>query len=1146
MASEFVHLHNHSDYSLLDGAQTVQTLVNTIDDLGMDSVALTEHGNMFSVIPYYKAAKKAGIKPIIGCETYVAVGSRFEKKPRADGGWGNNHLVLLAQNYKGYQNLMKLVTFGYLDGFYYRPRVDIDLLKEHNEGIICLSGCLKGEVTEKMLKDDRDGAKEAALRFAEIFENRFYLEVQNHGIPDEAQNIQNMKKLAGELNLPLVCTNDAHYAKHEHWEAHDVHICLGTGKDRDDPNRLRYATPEFYFKTQDQMYEMFKDVPNAIENTRKIADSIDIELPMGDYHLPNFPIPEDASDKDPDTYLQKLCETGVQNQYGDIKPELRSRLDHELKVIKKMGFAGYFLITADFVKYAKDNDIPVGPGRGSAAGSLVSYSLGITTIDPMRHNLLFERFLNPDRISMPDIDIDFCIERRGEVIDYIKDQYGEKSVTQIITFGKMKARQVIRDVGRVLGYSFGEIDRLAKLIPTTLNITLEDALKQSPDLREAGEGQYKDVIEYSKVLEGMNRHASTHAAGVVIAPGDLTDFVPLYRSPQGDVTSQYDMKGLETLGLLKLDFLGLRNLTVIDNALKLLKERGENIDIEKIPMDDAKVYKIFAKGLTIGVFQFESSGMREFLKKLKPTVIEDLIAMNALYRPGPMENIDDFISRKHGKKKIEYAHPVMEAILEETYGIIVYQEQVMQIAHEVAGFTLAEADIMRRAMGKKIKKLMDELKVKFIDGALEKHNISKKKGKEIYELIEKFAEYGFNKSHSTAYAYVAYQTAWLKTHYPAEFMSANLTSEMSNIDRVVILINECRKLKIEVDPPDVNISSTNFRPVNHKTISFGLNAIKNVGTKALDQIVESRDKHGKFDSLFDFTANVSLKSVNRKVLESLNMAGALDGLEGNRAQKYAVIETALKYGQTIQENKARNQVDLFGASSANGQDTSMVPSLPQAEEWSEAQLLEKEKEVLGMYLSGHPLLKYAEDLEEFSNFDFTEKVENQNGSKVRVGGAISDVKMHFDRKNNQMAFFKLDCLGGQAEILAFSDTFAKYKDLIKNDSVVFISGKPTDETDFSELKMIADDIVNVEKAREIYSKNVNIRIEPDQMSPTDVDALLNMAKEHVGGCGLMFHMASERGKQQRIYAHNVKVSAHSSFLKKLRDTYGKQNVWVSD
>ena len=714
MASEFVHLHNHSDYSLLDGAQTVQTLVDTIDDLGMDSVALTEHGNMFSVVPYYKSATKAGVKPIIGCETYVAIGSRFDKKPRSDGGWGNNHLVLLAQNYQGYKNLMKLVTYGYLEGFYYRPRVDIDLLKTHNEGIICLSGCLKGEITEKMLKDDWDGAKKAALRFAEIFENRFYLEVQNHGIPDEIQNIENMKKLSGELGLPLVCTNDAHYAKHEHWEAHDVHICLGTGKNRDDPNRLKYATPEFYFKTQDQMYDMFKDVPNAIENTRRIADSIEIELPIGDYHLPAFPLPQDALHQNPDDYLQSLCETGIKERYGDLTPELESRLTHELKVIKKMGFAGYFLITADFVKYAKDNAIPVGPGRGSAAGSLVSYSLDITTIDPLRHQLLFERFLNPDRISLPDIDIDFCIERRSEVIDYIKEQYGENSVTQIITFGKMKARQVIRDVGRVLGYPFGEIDKLAKMIPNTINITLKEALKQNPNLRSAAEGQYKEVIEHSKVLEGMNRHASIHAAGVVIAPGDLTDFVPLYRSPQGDVTSQYDMKGLEELGLLKLDFLGLRNLTVIDNTIRLLKEHKKEIEIEKIPLDDSKVYKLFSKGLTIGVFQFESSGMREFLKKLKPTAIEDLIAMNALYRPGPMDNIDNFIARKHGKKKIVYAHPSMEPILEETYGIIVYQEQVMQIAHEVAGFTLAEADIMRRAMGKKIKKLMDELKIKFI------------------------------------------------------------------------------------------------------------------------------------------------------------------------------------------------------------------------------------------------------------------------------------------------------------------------------------------------------------------------------------------------------------------------------------------------
>ena len=1145
MKSEFVHLHNHSDYSLLDGAQTVQTLVNTIDDLGMDSVALTEHGNMFSVIPYYKTAKKSGVKPIIGCEVYVAVGSRFDKKTTAEGGWGNNHLVLLAQNYTGYQNLMKLVTYGYLEGFYYRPRVDIDLIKKHSDGLICLSGCLKGEIPEKMIKGDWDGAKKAALRFSEIFDDRFYLEVQNHGIPDEIQNIENIKKLSNELNLPMVCTNDAHYAKHEHWEAHDVHICLGTGKDRDDPKRLRYATPEFYFKTQDQMFDMFKNVPGAIENTRKIADSIDFEIPMGDYHLPNFPIPKDAENLNADEYLKSLCVEGVQNRFGDYTPELESRLNHELGVIQKMGFAGYFLITADFVKYAKDNYIPVGPGRGSAAGSLVSYSLGITTIDPMRHNLLFERFLNPDRISMPDIDIDFCIERRGEVIDYIKNQYGENSVTQIITFGKMKARQVVRDVGRVLGYSFGETDRLAKMIPTTLNITLEEALEQSPELLAASKGEFKELLDYSKILEGMNRHASIHAAGVVIAPGELTDYVPLYRSSQGDVTSQYDMKGLEDLGLLKLDFLGLRNLTVIDNALKLIKEGGSDIDIENIPFDDQSVYKLFTKGLTIGIFQFESSGMREFLKKLKPTVIEDLIAMNALYRPGPMNNIDDFIKRKHGKKEIQYLHPSMENILQETYGIIVYQEQVMQIANEIAGFSLAEADIMRRAMGKKIKKLMDELKVKFIDGAQNKNNIDPEIARQIYELIEKFAEYGFNKSHSTAYAYVAYQTAWLKTHYPAEFMSANLTSEMSNIDRVVILINECRKMKIDVNPPDVNVSSIDFRPVNDKTISFGLNAIKNVGTKALEQIIESRKDKKKYESIFDFTANVALKTVNKKVLESLIMSGAMDSLDGNRAQKFNEIEVALKYGQSEQDAKSKNQVDLFGGAEGSTSNQSMVPTLSNLEEWPESKMLENEKEVLGMYISGHPLLKYADDLEEHSNFDFTEKLNPRSQNKVRIGGAITDLKLHFDKKNNQMAFFKLDCLGGQAEILAFSSVFSRYKDLVKNDNVVFVKGKQTDETDFSDLKLIAEEIVTVEKAKEIYSKNINIRIDLNNAN-LDIVKISKLAKEHKGKCGLMFHMTGQNGRMQRILAHNIKVSSGKSFLNEVRDICGKKNVWISE
>ena len=1143
MTSEFVHLHNHSDYSLLDGAQRIDQLVNTIDDLKMDSVALTEHGNMFSVVPYYKDAKKAGIKPIIGCEIYVAMGSRFEKKTTAEGGWGNNHLILLAQNNTGYKNLMKLVTAGYLEGFYYRPRVDIDLLRQYSEGLICMSACLKGEVPEKMLRGDYEGAKEAALRFAEIFPDRYYLEIQNHGIPEEEANIKNMKKLAVDLNLPLVCTNDAHYAKQSHWEAHDIHICLGTGKKRSDLNRLRYATPEFYFKTQDEMFNLFKEFPQAIENTRRIADSINVELRMGEYHLPNFPIPEDSPTKDPDEYLKMLTQVGADALYGEITPDIQKRIDHELMVIRNMGFAGYFLITADFVKYAKDASIPVGPGRGSAAGSIVSYALGITSIDPLKHDLLFERFLNPDRISLPDIDIDFCIERRGEVIDYIKGQYGENSVTQIITFGKMKAKQVVRDVGRVMGYSFGEVDKIAKAIPNELNITLDIALEKSHDLQELAEGDYKELMSHAKVLEGMHRHASIHAAGVVIAPGDLTDYVPLYKSTTGDVTSQYDMKGLEELGLLKMDFLGLRNLTVIDKAVKLIAQKGEKIDIEKLPLDDAKVYELFAKGHTIGVFQFESSGMREFLKKLQPTVIEDLIAMNALYRPGPMENINDFISRKHGKKKIVYPHPLMEPILKETYGIIVYQEQVMQIAHEIAGFTLAEADIMRRAMGKKIKSLMDELSIKFVEGA-EKKDIPKKKAEDIFALIEKFAQYGFNKSHSTAYAYVAYQTAWLKTHYPAEFMSANLTSEMGTIDRVVILINECKKLGIEVTPPDINVSFEDFRPVNESTISYGLNAIKNVGAKALETIIEERSENGKYESIFDLCARVDQQKVNKRVLESLVMSGTMDSVEGNRAQKFAAVDAAIKYGQQMQSEKDRNQVDLFGGS---GQDDELIrtPDLQQVADWQEKESLDKEKEVLGLYVSGHPLLEHAEDLEEFTSVTFGEDQEFSKKDALVVGGMITRIVERFDRRNRKMAFFDLDCLGGHAEVIAFSDCFKSYGNLIEEGNVVFVKGKPSDNTDFSDLKIMGDEIIPVDRVRDRLSQRLNIKFPSGETKPEDVDELMTMAKQYPGECRLVFHLLNNGSPHpMKVMAHNIKISTDREFIRSLREKYGKDNVWV--
>ena len=1143
MTSEFVHLHNHSDYSLLDGAQKINQLVNTIDDLNMDAVALTEHGNMFSVLPYYKQAKKAGIKPIIGCEIYVAVGSRFEKKTRSDGGWGNNHLILLAQNFTGYKNLMKLVTAGYLEGFYYRPRIDMDLLREYSEGLICMSACLKGVVPEKMLKGDYEGARKEALLFSEIFQDRYYLEIQNHGIPEEEQNLKNMKKLSQDLNLPLVCTNDAHYAKKEHWEAHDIHICLGTGKERSDPNRLRYATPEFYFKTQDEMHKLFKEFPGAIENTRKIADSIDITLPIGESHLPNFPIPKEANTLDPDEYLKSITESGAQNLYGEITPEIEKRMSHELNVIKNMGFAGYFLITADFVEYAKKSSIPVGPGRGSAAGSLVSYALGITSIDPLKHDLLFERFLNPDRISMPDIDIDFCIERRGEVIDYIKEQYGENSVTQIITFGKMKAKQVVRDVGRVMGYSFSEVDKIAKAIPNELNITLDKALEKSPELKKMSEGDFQELINHSKVLEGMHRHASIHAAGVVIAPSELTDYIPLYKSSTNDITSQYDMKGLEELGLLKMDFLGLRNLTVIDKAVALINLKEGNVDLEKLSFDDGKVYELFSKGNTIGVFQFESSGMREFLKKLKPTVLEDLIAMNALYRPGPMENIDSFISRKHGVKSINYPHKLLEPILKETYGIIVYQEQVMQIAHEVAGFTLAEADIMRRAMGKKIKSLMEELSIKFIAGA-EKKGIKKNKAREIFSLIEKFAQYGFNKSHSTAYAYVAYQTAWLKVHHPAEFMSANLTSEMRNIDQVVVLINECKKMAIDVKAPDLNISFEDFRPIDNKSISYGLNAIKNVGAKALETIIAERKENGPYETIFDLCSRVDQQKVNKRVLESLIMSGSLDSIQGSRAEQFLSVDDAIKYGQQMQSETNRNQVDLFGSKNDQS-DLIKVPVLQSANDWSEKEALKKEAEVLGLYVSGHPLLEHSDDLEEFTTISFEEGDQISKNDTITIGGMITRIVKRFDRRNRQMAFFEMDCLGGHAEIVTFSDCFATYGHLIEEESVVFVRGNPSETSDFSDLKIISSEIIPVEEVRHRLSQKINIKFPSGKSEPKDIDELMNICKNNKGSCKLIFHLPNENSSRPlKVLAHNISVSSSSNFLILLRSKYGKDNVWI--
>jgi len=1146
--ADFVHLHNHTDFSLLDAAQSVEQMCSTLTDLNMDSIAVTEHGNLFSMIPFYKQARKKGIKPILGCEIYVSVGKHDERKQvtTASGKkWGYHHLVLLCQNETGYKNLMKLVSIGYLEGFYYRPRVDKDLLRKYNEGLIATTACLAGEVTHYASIGDYDNARKVAIEYSEIFPGRFYLEMQNHDIEEEKSSHAILKKLSKDLGLPLIATNDCHYAQEDHWEAHDILFCLGTGKDRDDPNRMRYEPRQFYIKSTDEMYELFNDCPEALENTLAIAEQCDVEIPMGDYHLPRFPIPESSGANSADDYLRILCQQGLIERYGNITPHIQQRLDYELGVIKKMGFAGYFLITMDFVKYAKNQTIPVGPGRGSAAGSIVAYTTGITDVDPIRYNLLFERFLNPDRVSMPDIDIDFCIEGRQQVIDYIKERYGHESVAQIITFGTMKAKSVVRDVGRVLGMSYGEVDRIAKLIPPEPKMTLAKAIDVNKELAVIAkqDDTHKELVEYSQVLEGLHRHSSTHAAGVVIAPGPLTDYVPLYKPPgTNDVATQVEMNELEEMGLLKLDFLGLRNLTVIDKTVKAIEQNhGKKIDIDKLDITDKKTFKLFAKGKTIGVFQFESGGMREYLKQLKPTSVEDLIAMNALYRPGPMQNIPDFIARKHGKSKIVFLHPTLEPILKETYGIIVYQEQVMQISQTIGGFSLAQGDMMRRAMGKKKAELMAAFKVDFVDGAL-KLNIDKKRAVEIFDLLERFAQYGFNKSHSTAYALVAYQTAWLKTHYPAEFLAANMNTEMNDIDRIVTLISEAREMGIEVEPPDVNVSFPEFRAISGSKISFGLSAIKNVGLKAVSGIVDVREKNGAFKTIFDISKQVESQSANRKVLESLIVAGACDNLRGHRAQNFEAVDSSIKFGQKYLQDMNSDQESLFGESMATVIPEPQFPDIP---EWSQEEKLIKEKDLIGFYLSGHPLEKHFDDLREFNNVNLLDFDPKRLPKEIRVGGIISDVRQLFDKKNRPWAIVKLEGEIGKCEMFVFADVYEKYSELIKVDKMVFFIGSLSNRYEGNDkLLLNANRFIALKNIRKTLSKRVNIRLDKNQTDEKLIKKIFRIAKDNKGYCKLLFYL-DDGATLERVVSNNCQVNPSKQFVNNLRDLTSKTNVWIS-
>ncbi|MBN1479208.1 DNA polymerase III subunit alpha [candidate division KSB1 bacterium] len=1140
--ADFVHLHNHSHYSLLDGACKIKDLIKKTLAYEMNAIALTDHGNMFGAVEFYKAARAQGIKPIIGSEVYIAPGSRFDKGGDKKSGGHSYHLVLLCKNDIGYKNLMKLVSFGYTQGFYYKPRIDLELLGTYSEGLVALSACLKGEVASTYLRSGYESALNVVQKYVDIFADDFYLEVQNHGIPEEDHVREGIYKIGAHTGIKIVATNDIHYLEEEHWEAHDVLLCLQTGKDYDDPNRMRYNSHALFFKNYDQMRSLFPDRPNVLENSLEVADKCHLDVELGRYHLPAFEIPKDNGSKSLAEYLRKLAYKGLQERYTKITPEIENRLERELDVISSMGYDGYFLITQDFINYAKQQRIPVGPGRGSAAGSLVAYCLGITDLDPIKYDLYFERFLNPERVSMPDIDIDFCYERREEVIDYVKRKYGANSVCQIITFGTMAARAVVRDVGRVLKMSYGDVDKIAKLIPTQSK-SLDDALSTVKELKNLSERDetHRRLIQYARVLEGLARHSSTHAAGVVIAPGELTDYIPLYKTKDGDITTQYEMKVLDETGMLKMDFLGLRTLTVIQYAVEAIARKGIKIDLKNLPLDDPKVYELFGNGHTVGIFQFESSGMQEYLKKLKPTSIEDLIAMNALYRPGPMAMIDDFIDRKYGRKKIEYLHPKLEGILHNTYGIIVYQEQVMRIASDLAGYSLGGADLLRRAMGKKKIEEMEKQRLIFIDGC-KKNGIPEQKAREIFSYMEEFAKYGFNKSHSASYSVVAYQTAYLKVHYPAEFMAATISSEMNSSDRVTILLEECRRMGLDVLPPDVNESNWDFVVAEGK-IHFGLGAVKNVGKGAVESIVNERQENGPYSSIFDLARRMNQSSVNRKVFESLSEAGAFDSLIGTRAQQYAAVEAAVEFAQkTRRANGSDNQASLFDFDGDKAFEIP-EPSLPVVEEWKQNDILHREKNILGFFLSGHPLDDYRDEVNAFSTLALDHAAEQKDQTPARICGIISDVKMHMDRKKRPMAFFKVEDFTGSIEGLAFADAYETYRAYIYVDSMVVISGR-INAREGSEPKLIVNEVYTLEEARKKFTRNLVLSVETDHVNTNLLDEVRTILDVHRGEIPVYINMKTPGNGTYVLKSRSLKIKPTLELVEQLRDKIGRQNVWV--
>ena len=1118
-APDFVHLHVHSQYSLLDGAVRIDDLLRRTAEFGMQAVALTDHGTMFGALEFYDKAVKAGIKPIVGCECYIAPRRYTDKTPQDHRGL--SHLILLATSPEGYRNLCKLMSLAQLEGFYYKPRIDKQLLRDSHQGLIGMTACLHGEIPMLIQANQMKKADEIALQYQELFgEGNFFLEVQNNGIDIQETVNEALKDMSQRLSIPLVASNDCHYLNKKDVRAHDVLLCIQTGKTVHDTQRMKFRTDQLYFKSRQEMHDYFKSYPGALENTVEIAERCELALDFDTYHFPRF---ESSSGRSESERFEIEVQAGFEKVFASIRsrtPEAdertyRDRLDYEVGVIKEMGFCGYFLIVSDFIRYARQNAIPVGPGRGSAAGSLVAYSLGITNLDPLAYGLIFERFLNPARKSMPDIDVDFCINGREEVLKYVTDKYGGGDyVAQIITYGKLKTRAVIRDVGRALDIPLRDVDGIAKMVPDVLNISLDNALKSEPRLQELADqrAEVADLIEICRVLEGLPRHASTHAAGVVIADQPLVNYLPLYRGKKGEVVTQYDMKMVEKIGLVKFDFLGLRNLTVIQNTLTLIADQGKTPpDLDNLDLNDPKTYQLLSAGDTTGVFQLESSGMKDLLVRLKPERFDDVIALVALYRPGPMESgmIDDYVDRKHGRKTVTYLIPELEEILEETYGVIVYQEQVMKIAGALADYSMAEADDLRKAMGKKIKEIMADHRQRFVQGAVKK-GIEEAKASTIFDLIEKFGGYGFNKSHSAAYALIAYQTAYLKAHYPVEFMASLLTSEMHSIDGVVKYIAECRGHNIPVLPPDVFTSDKAFTVADGK-IRFGLVAVKNVGEGAIDAIVETRDEV-HFDSLFSFCEYVDLKRVNKRGLESLIKCGAFDATGARRSQMMASLEEALEYGQRIQREANDPQMGLF--SIGEERPAINIPELQNIAEWEEKQLLAYEKESLGFYVSGHPLGRFEPVLEKFTNANAVSIKELSDGQVVRIGGIVGSTKTINTKRGDLMAFVSIEDMHGSVEVVVFSSVFPGVSALLFEDNPLLVQGRV--QKDEQAVKVIADTIIEMDRAEETWTASIHFHLDA---SSTDRGLLLQLQdtlKHHPGSCRGFLHLKDPGGAETVI------------------------------